>query len=91
MSKGAISGIVMIVIGGVILLFQQLGSLMGDGKDYEALCLVDLVDPGAFDWIDSMTFLSINKLLDTIVMAPLYILLFCVGAVFLIVSGFKKN
>ena len=91
MSKGAICGILLIVAGGVILLFQKLSGLMGHGKEYEALCLVDLVDPGAFDWIDSVTFLGINNLLDTIVLAPLYILLFCVGAVLLIISGFKKN
>jgi len=91
MSKGAISGLLLIVVGGVILLFQQLGNLMGTGRGAEALCLVDLFDPSAFDWIDSMTFLGINNLLDTIVLAPLYMLLFFLGAVLLIISGFKKN
>jgi len=89
MSKGAISGILLIVVGGVILLFQKLSVLM-DGTG-DAIRLVDLFDPSAFDWIDRMTFLGINNLLDTIVLAPLYMLLFCVGVVLLIISGFKKS
>lgn len=91
MTKGSISGILFIVIGGVMLLFQKISGLMGDGGEWDAICLVDLFDPSAFDWIDGMTFLSINHLLDTIVLAPLYVLFFCVGAVLLIISGFKKN
>ena len=91
MSKGAISGILLIVIGGVMLVFQKISGLMGDEGEWDAICLVDLFDPSAFDWIDRITFLGINNLLDTIVLAPLYILLFCVGAILLIISGFKKN
>ncbi len=90
MSKLAVSGIISLVIGGVILLFQQLGNLMGTGGG-EALCLVDLFEPSNLDWIDSMTFLGLNNLLDTIVLTPLYILLFVVGAVLLIISGFIKS
>ena len=91
MSKGALSGILLIVAGGVILVFQKISGLVGDGNEWEALCLVDLFDPSAFDWIDGMTFLGLNNLLDTIVLAPLYILLFCVGALLLLISGFRKN
>ncbi len=91
MSKGAISGILLIVIGGVMLVFQKISGLMEDGGEWDAVCLVDLFEPSFFDWIDGMTFLGINNLLDTIVLAPLYILLFCVGAVLLIISGFKKS
>lgn len=91
MSKWAISGILLIVIGGVLLIFQKISGLMDDGGGWDAICLVDLFDPSAFDWIDKMTFLGINSLLDKIVMAPLYILLFCVGAICLILSSFVKN
>lgn len=91
MSKGAICGILLIVAGGVLLVFQKISGLIGDGHGWDAICIVDLADPSAFNWIDKMTFLGINNLLDKIVMTPLYIILFCVGALFLIISGFKKN
>lgn len=89
MSKWAICGIIALVVGGVMLLFQELGGLMGTGSQ-ESLAIVDLVKPESLSWIDSMTFLGINNLLDTIVLAPLYILLLILGAIMLIISGFKK-
>ena len=89
MSKWSISGVIIIVIAGTLPLFQSLGGLMGTGGQ-NAVCIVDLVKPESLNWIDSMTFLYLNNLLDTLVLTPLYILLFCVGAVLLIVSGFKK-
>lgn len=91
MSKWAVSGIISIVIGGVILVFQLISGIMGESGSWTSLCLVDLFDPSSFNWIDHMTFLHINNLLDRIVIAPLYILLLCLGAVLLIISGFKKS
>lgn len=89
MSKWAISGILTMVVGGVMLLFRMIGGLMGT-EGGEPLAIVDLVSPESLNWIDSMTFLSINNLLDTIVLAPLYILLLILGAILLIISGFIK-
>lgn len=91
MSKWAISGLLFVIVGGLLIFFQKLSSLMGNNGEWDTLCLVDLFDPKYFNWIDSMTFLGLNNLLDTIVLAPLYILLLCIGAVLLIISGFKKN
>ena len=91
MGKGAIVGILLIVVGGVMLVFQKISGLIGDGGEWDAIRMVDLAAPSAFNWIDKMTFLGINNLLDIIVTAPLYILLFCVGVLLLIISGFRKN
>ncbi len=91
MSKWAINGLIMIVIGGVMLGFQQLSRLMGSDGGWDAICLVDLLDPSSFDWIDAMTFLGLNNLLDTIVLAPLYLVLFVVGGILLLISGFVKS
>ena len=89
MSKWAISGLVSVVVAAVMLLFRKIGGLMGNvGGD--PLAIVDMVDPESLNWIDSVTFLGINNLLDTIVLAPIYILLFIIGAILLIISGFKK-
>lgn len=91
MSKWAIIGLLCMVVGVVIVGFQKLSNLMGQGGSYESLCLVDLFSPEAFNWIDGVTFLGINNLLDMIVLAPIYILLFIVGGVLLIISGFLKT
>ncbi len=89
MSKWAISGLVSVVVAAVMLLFRKIGGLMGNVVR-DPLAFVDMVDPESLNWIDSVTFLGINHLLDTIVLAPIYILLFIVGAILLIISGFKK-
>jgi len=89
MTKLSISGLLFVVVAGVMFLFQHISGLMGNPV-HDPVCIVDLVEPESLNWIDGLTFLHINDLLDTIVLAPLYILLFIVGAVILIISGFKK-
>lgn len=89
MTKLSISGLLFVVVAGVMFLFQHISGLMGNPVT-DPVCIVDLVKPESLNWIDGLTFLRINDLLDTIVLAPLYILLFIVGAVILIISGFKK-
>jgi hypothetical protein len=73
-----------------MLLFRLLGGIMGTGGGEPALAIVDVVSPESLSWIDGMTFLHLNNLLDTIVLAPIFILLFIVGAILLIISGFLK-
>lgn len=90
MTKLSISGLLFVVVAGVMFLFQHISGIMGEPGDYNAICIVDLVDPESLNWIDSLTFLHINDLLDMIVLAPLYLLLFIVGVILLIISGFKK-
>ncbi len=91
MSKLGLWGLFLMIGGGVIIGFQQISRLVGQSGSYDTLCLVDLFQPDFFNWIDSMTFLGINRLLDTIVMAPIYIILLIVGGVMLIISGFFKS
>jgi hypothetical protein len=90
MTKLSISGLLFVVVAGVIFLFRHISGLMGNGNSKEPFAIVDMVAPESLNWIDGLTFLRLNDLLDTIVLAPLYILLFIVGAVLLIISGFKK-
>jgi hypothetical protein len=90
MTKLSICGLLCIVVGGVMFLFRHISGLMGNGGGKEPLAIVDMVAPESLNWIDGMTFLRLNDLLDTIVLAPLYVLLFIVGVVLLIISGFKK-
>lgn len=89
MTKLSISGLLLVVVAAVMFVFRQISGLMGNPVT-EPVNIVKLVDPESLNWIDSLTFWRINDLLDTIVLAPLYILLFIVGVVILIISGFKK-
>lgn len=90
MTKLSISGLLLVVVSGVMFLFRRISGLMGESGVNEPVCIVDLVPPESLNWIDSLTFLRINDLLDTIVLAPLYVLFLIVGVVLLIISGFKK-
>jgi hypothetical protein len=89
MTKLSMAGLLFVVVAAVLFLFRQIAGLMGSAGN-EPLAIVDLVAPESLNWIDGLTWLRINDLLDTIVLAPLYILLFIVGVVILIISGFKK-
>jgi hypothetical protein len=89
MTKLSISGLLFIVVAGVMFLFRKISAIMGNPAT-EPLAIVDLVSPESLNWIDSLTFWRINDLLDMIVMAPLYVLLIIIGAVILIISGFRK-
>lgn len=88
MSKLTISGLLFVVVAGVMFLFQLISGIMGTPT--EPVAIVDLVSPESLNWIDGLTLWRINELLDTIVLAPLFILLLIVGVVILIISGFKK-
>lgn len=89
MTKLSMTGLLFVVAAAVIFLFQHISGLMGHPVT-EPVCIVDLVSSESLNWIDSLTFLHINELLDIIVLAPLYILLFIIGVILLIISGFKK-
>lgn len=89
MTKLSISGVLFIVVAGVMFLFRQISGLMGNPVA-EPIAIVDLVRPESLTWIDNLTFWRINDLLDMIVMAPLYILLIIIGVIILVISGFRK-
>lgn len=89
MTKLSISGVLFIVVAGVMFLFRQISGLMGNPVA-EPLAIVDLVAPEKLNWIDSLSFWRIDDFLNMVVLAPLYVLLIIVGVIILIISGFRK-
>lgn len=88
MSKLTIAGLVSWFIGGLIFGFQAIGGLVSSGgdMDWKNLILMDVIGKSHFDWIDGMSEGIVHNVVQYIVTMPLYLLLFCVGIVFLILG-----
>lgn len=89
MSKMTLSGLLFVVVAGVMFLFRKISGLMGEPAA-NPVAIVDLVAPERLNWIDSLHFWRIDDFLNMVVVAPLFILLLIVGVLLLIISGFKK-
>lgn len=88
MSKLTIAGLVSWFIGGLIFGFQVIGGLVSSGGDidWKNLILMDVIGKSHFDWIDGMSEGIFHNVVQYIVTMPLYLLLFCVGILFLILG-----
>lgn len=88
MSKLTIAGLVSWFIGGLIFGFQVIGGLVSSGGDidWKNLILMDVIGKSHFDWIAGMSEGIAHNIVQYIVTMPLYILLFCVGILFLILG-----
>lgn len=81
MSKYTIAGLVMWFFGGLLLVFQSIGSFiqMKEKMVWKSLTLVDVVGESHFNWIGGISWDGAQSLLHYIVTMPLYLLLFIVG------------
>ena len=88
MSKLTSAGLVSWFIGGLIFGFQAIGGLVSSGgdMDWKNLILMDVIGKSHFDWIDGMSEGIVHNVVQYIVTMPLYLLLFCVGILFLILG-----
>jgi hypothetical protein len=88
MSKLTIAGLVSWFIGGLLFGFQVLQGLVSSGGDmhWKNLILTDVIGKSHFDWIDGMSEGIVHNVVQYIVTMPLYLLLFCVGILFLILG-----
>ena len=93
MSKYAIVGLVSWFFSGLILLFQTISSLMGTEETmvFKKLTLVSVIGQGHFDWIHSLSWVSVQKAVSYIVTMPLFLLLFCIGILFFLMHMFKSK
>jgi len=93
MSKYAIVGLVSWFFSGVVLLFQTISSLTGTAETmvFKNLTLVSFVGQGYFNWINSLSWVSVQKAANYIVTMPLYLLLFCIGILFFLMHMFKSK
>jgi len=90
MSKYTIVGLISWLFSGLILLFQTISSLMGMEEKivFKSLALVDIIGKGHFNWIDGISWVSIQKTVHYIVTMPLFLLLFCIGTLFFLIHMF---
>jgi hypothetical protein len=84
MSKYTIIGLVSWLVSLLILLFQTISSLMGTEETmvFKNLSLVSVIGQGHFDWINSLSWVNVQKAANYIVTMPLFLLLFCMGIFF---------
>lgn len=88
MSKLTIAGLVSCFIGVLVFGFQAIGGLVSSGGDmvWKSLTLLDVIDKTHFSWVDGMSEGTIQNVVQYIIAMPLYLLLFCIGILFLILG-----
>jgi len=88
MSKLTIAGLVSWFIGGLLFGFQVLQGLVRTGGDmqWKNFILTDVIGQSHFDWIAGMPDGIFHNFAQYIVTMPLYLLLFCIGILFLILG-----
>jgi hypothetical protein len=91
MSKLNILGLISL-LGGVLLIgFQGLATFMGQEGGWKGLNLMDVFGEESFNWIDSIPVLYVKGAANYIAAMPLFILLFCIAALFFIFKMFLKD
>jgi hypothetical protein len=88
MSKLTFAGLASLCIGGVLIVFQVVGGLISTGGDlaWKNLTLLDIIGKSHFDWIAGMPDGILHTSAQYIVNMQLYLLLICVGILFLILG-----
>ena len=88
MSKLTFAGLVSLFIGAVLIAFQVIAGLIGTAGDsvWKNLTLLDIIGKTHFSWIDGMSEGIIQNIVQYIVTMQLFLLLICVGILFLILG-----
>lgn len=88
MSKLTIAGLGSCFIGVLVFGFQVIGGLISSGGDvmWKNLTLLDVIDKAYFSWVEGMSEGIIQNVIQYIIAMPIYLLLFCVGIIFLILG-----
>lgn len=89
MSKFTVAGVASWLIGGLLLGFQAISTLMQTGDEYvwEKLSLVDVFGKDNFKWIEGISYASIQSAASYISSMPLYLLLFAIGILFFLINA----
>ncbi len=80
-------------LGGLVLVgFQGIASIMKEGETFYNHTLVSVFGESSFEWIETFPIAALRSSLDTLVYAPLYIVLICLGVLLLVIHGlFAKS
>ena len=92
MSKLNIIGLVCIVGGAVAVVFQAIGSMMEVGTiTWEKKTLVTMLGDDRFQWVNDISVTFFYHIIHFLVNLQVFLLLFLVGAIFLVLGMlFKK-
>ncbi len=89
MNKFTLLGLILLVLGGCILGFQAISSMMTAGDiTWKALNLVEVTGPETLEWVNGISVQLVQKGLKYIVTMPLYLLSIAAGVLLLIIGGF---
>jgi hypothetical protein len=89
MNKFTLIGLLFLGLGGCILGFQAISSMMTVGDiTWKTLNLVEATGPETLAWVNGISMQLVQKALRYLVTMPLYLLSLAVGGIFLIVGGF---
>jgi len=92
MNRITLLGLIFLGLGGCILGFQAISSMMSAGQiTWETLNLVDVTGQETLKWVNGISMQMLQKGLRYIVTMPLYMLSFAVGVLLLIVGGFMSK
>ena len=88
MSKFSFAGLASLFIGVLLIAFQAIGGLVKSGGEmvWKSLTLMDVIGKTHFSWVDGMSEGTIQNFVQYIVTMQLYLLLICVGILFLIIG-----
>lgn len=88
MSKLTIAGLVSLFFGALLIAFQTIGALIGSAGDlvWKNLTLLDVIGKTNFSWVDGMSEGTIQNAVQYIITMQLFLLLICVGILFLILG-----
>ena len=89
MNRFTLLGLILLVVGGCILGFQAISSMMTAGEiTWETLSLADATGPETLKWVNGISIQLVQKALNYLVTMPLYMLSFALGVLMLIIGGF---
>jgi len=89
MNKITLLGLIFLGLGGCILGFQAISSMMTPGEiTWETLNLVDATGQETLDWVNGISMQLVQKGLKYVVTMPLYMLSLAIGVILLIIGGF---
>jgi len=88
MNKFTLLGLIFLGLGGLILGFQAISSLMTAGDiTWKTLNLVEATGPETLKFVNGISMQLVQKGLQYIVTMPLYMLSLAVGVLMLIIGG----
>ncbi len=91
MTKLNILGLISLIGGALLIGFQGLATFMEQEGGWNSLNLMDVFGEESFNWIDSIPVLYIKGAANYIASMPLFILLFCIAALFFIFNMILKD